>query len=565
MDLLSIRAYKGGESYVFVSYSHRNREQVLPVVDYMQRQGLRVWFDEGIDPGTEWDENIASHVRKCDFFIAFLSEEYLESDNCKDELNYARDLNKKRLLVYLKNVSLPDGMAMRLNRSQAIHKYLYGDENKFYEKLLAVNSLRQFGPQGGEESDETVSPPFRKKKKPTLLFWVLGVLLIAGAVLFFLLFPFDDSPDGGITDGGEGISTDGVTDSDGQVQPPTMSDNLFDYTFELEGKVYRLPFAYSQLIEDGWALAYVGDNLVEGESYTFASLVREGKQITVELYNNSGNSRPLKECPVGGIVVYRYYGTDIRIANGITQASTAEEIRAALGTAHEVKTEADREGLVYEQTPYEQYAKFVCYTGGEKDYDSYLALRNFAPWEGDETETDPSVPSYLSSYVPPTALGEDLTDSVLSLDGDLYRLPAPLGAFTEKGWKVTAKPDYVVSGGSDWVTVSRNGKTMDLMVINFGILQTLPENCAVISVYVKSAETFPEIRLPAGLGFDSSPTDVEACVTEDFDVSENGETCVYSYSDLDRLFALELTFEGGVLKDLDFRCSFWSGAPLCAE
>ena len=43
----------------------------------------------------------------------------MKSDNCKDELNFARDLQKERLLVYLENVKLPLGMAMRLNRLQA--------------------------------------------------------------------------------------------------------------------------------------------------------------------------------------------------------------------------------------------------------------------------------------------------------------------------------------------------------------------------------------------------------------------------------------------------------------
>lgn len=67
----------------------------------------RIWYGEGIDPGTEWDENIAEHVENCGYFIALLSKAYMESSNCKDELNYARELEKPRLLVYLEDVQLP--------------------------------------------------------------------------------------------------------------------------------------------------------------------------------------------------------------------------------------------------------------------------------------------------------------------------------------------------------------------------------------------------------------------------------------------------------------------------
>ena len=131
----TVGAYNGTDSFIFISYAHRNSDKVIPIIAKMQADGYRVWFDEGIDPGTEWDANIANHVRSCDLMIAFISKEYLDSENCKDELNFARDLGKNRILIYLESVELPDGMAMRLNRLQAIHQYKYEDQKDFYEKL----------------------------------------------------------------------------------------------------------------------------------------------------------------------------------------------------------------------------------------------------------------------------------------------------------------------------------------------------------------------------------------------------------------------------------------------
>ena len=135
------KAYTGKEKYIFISYSHRDTNQVYPIITRLAEKGYRVWYDSGIDPGTEWDENIAEHINECGYFIAFISSNYLGSNNCKDELNYARDLEKERLIVYLEDVTLPSGMAMRINRLQSLFRYAYSDENEFYGKLFSAKNI----------------------------------------------------------------------------------------------------------------------------------------------------------------------------------------------------------------------------------------------------------------------------------------------------------------------------------------------------------------------------------------------------------------------------------------
>lgn len=84
--------YRGDRPYIFMSYSHKDSAAALDLIGRLQTERYRIWYDEGIDPGTEWDENIAEHVEDCGYFMALLSKAYLESSNCKDELNYAREL-----------------------------------------------------------------------------------------------------------------------------------------------------------------------------------------------------------------------------------------------------------------------------------------------------------------------------------------------------------------------------------------------------------------------------------------------------------------------------------------
>jgi len=186
--------YDGDEPYIFISYAHRDDKAVLPIVEELSRNGYRVWYDQGIDPGTEWDENIAQHVEDCGCFIAFLSQNYLDSDNCKDELNYARDLNKERLIVYLEQVRLPGGLAMRINRLQAIFKYTYRSQTDFYNKLFSTPSLGKCG-EGTAVPSADPSPPPEKPSRTavkrglsfgSMLSAALGFILsVINGILFF--------------------------------------------------------------------------------------------------------------------------------------------------------------------------------------------------------------------------------------------------------------------------------------------------------------------------------------------------------------------------------------------
>lgn len=139
-----IYPYTGNEPFIFASYSHRDMPAVFEIIRGFQKRGYRIWFDEGIDPGTEWDEYIAAHIDASGYMIAFLSDNYFQSSNCRDELSFARDLGKPLLLIYLRENALPPGMQLRLNRIQAIHWYSYKEPDEFYEKAGSAAGIDQY-------------------------------------------------------------------------------------------------------------------------------------------------------------------------------------------------------------------------------------------------------------------------------------------------------------------------------------------------------------------------------------------------------------------------------------
>ena len=136
-----LRSYQGDENYIFVSYAHKDKDLVYPLIRTMQENGYNVWFDEDITPASEFTEYIAENLLRSAFFIAMITPQYLASHYCRHELNFACNQNKKRLLIYLEEVTLTPGLQMMTTDQQAILKYQYSDTSYFYDKLFHSDGI----------------------------------------------------------------------------------------------------------------------------------------------------------------------------------------------------------------------------------------------------------------------------------------------------------------------------------------------------------------------------------------------------------------------------------------
>lgn len=135
-------AYEGTEPYIFISYAHKNTDRVIPIISALQSRGFRVWYDAGIEVGTEWPEYIADHVAECGCFAAMITKEALESHNCRREINFAISKEIPMLTVYLEDVELSPGMEMQLGVLQALFRSRHSNFDSFMEKLCASALLQ---------------------------------------------------------------------------------------------------------------------------------------------------------------------------------------------------------------------------------------------------------------------------------------------------------------------------------------------------------------------------------------------------------------------------------------
>ncbi len=137
--------------YVFISYAHANSGSVLSSINAMRNAGISLWYDEGIAAGSEWPEFIAEKVINCTKFVLFISKEYLESQNCKRELNFAISRKKEILSIYLEDVVLSPGMEMQLGTYQAVFRNRFSTNESFNQSLCSEGFFTscRLGSSGG--------------------------------------------------------------------------------------------------------------------------------------------------------------------------------------------------------------------------------------------------------------------------------------------------------------------------------------------------------------------------------------------------------------------------------
>ncbi len=145
-------AYDGPLPYLFVSYAHADGEMVFAELARLRGLGYRIWYDEGIDPGNEWPEEIAQALARCAQFVVFVSSRSMSSPNVRNEIHFAIARKKRLLAIHLEETALPDGLDMQMGALQAILRHRMSPE-------AYARKLERTLP--GELRDETTpsSPP----------------------------------------------------------------------------------------------------------------------------------------------------------------------------------------------------------------------------------------------------------------------------------------------------------------------------------------------------------------------------------------------------------------------
>ena len=158
------RAYEGDQPYIFISYSHRDSETVMKVIKYLQERKFRVWYDGGIEAGSEWPEYIAGHLKNCECVLSFISEHFVDSHNCRRELIFAQEKRKPMMNVFISDVVLSDGMQMQLGLNQAVWSQNFASNEEFCEAICRARLVKDC--KEPEPKPEPKPEPVKEAPKP---------------------------------------------------------------------------------------------------------------------------------------------------------------------------------------------------------------------------------------------------------------------------------------------------------------------------------------------------------------------------------------------------------------
>ena len=148
-------AYKGSGKYIFISYAHKDSAQVFPIITRFTQQEYNVWYDEGIEPGIEWPEEIANALNKCSLFVVFITPNSVASENVRNEINFALAHKLPFIAIYLCATNLTPGLQLQIGSKQAIMQYqmeAYAFERKYRYSFDSI-----FNP--GAHAPEKAVPP----------------------------------------------------------------------------------------------------------------------------------------------------------------------------------------------------------------------------------------------------------------------------------------------------------------------------------------------------------------------------------------------------------------------
>jgi DNA-binding winged helix-turn-helix (wHTH) protein/TolB-like protein len=146
------QAYEGDKPYVFACYAHDDKAEVYPELVRLRNSGVNLWYDEGIAPGSEWSDTLASHIERCAVFLYFVTPRSVVSEHCRREVNFALEQSCGILAVHLERTELPSGLQLTLSNRQAILKF--DEPPAVYEAKLA-RAIRDAAHRDIEESSAT--------------------------------------------------------------------------------------------------------------------------------------------------------------------------------------------------------------------------------------------------------------------------------------------------------------------------------------------------------------------------------------------------------------------------
>src|SRR5262245_52735294 len=82
---------KKHSSDIFVSYKREERDRVLPLIERLKSLGLSVWFDDALEAGATFDEEILKEINRASVQLVCWTMASVESRWVRSEAKFGAD------------------------------------------------------------------------------------------------------------------------------------------------------------------------------------------------------------------------------------------------------------------------------------------------------------------------------------------------------------------------------------------------------------------------------------------------------------------------------------------
>lgn len=290
-----------------------------------------------------------------------------------------------------------------------------------------------------------------------------------------------------------------------------LPDDVYSFTFALNGAVCQLPMWFKDFESQGWEFQEERDHEIASNNYLIAQVwEKDGVSIFTDIANLTPNSAMLEECLVSSVTMYEYgfaEGAVIEFPGDIfVGKSTKEDIILAYGEPTEVRDSKYFEILTYEKDTYE-YIEFSI--SKEKGVLTEFEFQNMIAIEGGNDTITTEVPDAVVNYEVPAVLSDKIYDKQFKLDEVIYTMPCPLAYMLEHGFEIDEEYLETPMGGGQTAVVSLayGDTTMICTMSNKEDYGTTLRNCWVDSVKFNCYTMEGNIEFSGGITFDMTEDD----------------------------------------------------------
>lgn len=173
---------------IFISYAHKDASDVRQVIHALEQRGYHVWYDGGIEAGSDWANSIGVNLESAKVMLLFLSKHSKNRENVQREIAFAQSHDIPILTVQLGKVRLGD----ELQRDLSVHQMVSFENYRTYGTF--VKAIAPALEKLGVERDAVEEPKKDKKIKikvrriRRIIFWGIVLLIALACVLAKTLY-----------------------------------------------------------------------------------------------------------------------------------------------------------------------------------------------------------------------------------------------------------------------------------------------------------------------------------------------------------------------------------------